>query len=648
MSDHLSDGIESDGEEVNNDARDQPEIQTVIHRRALMQSALATGAALLAGGAGTQTEAAEPAGGFVEIPQIAPDAADAQSIAYPAGYSADVVMQWGDPVLRGASKLDIDNQTAASQLQQFGYNNDFIAFMPLPRGSKNSDRGLLCVNHEYTNPELMFPGVTYKDHLTQLTDEQLRIEMAAHGHSVVEIRRTEKDGVRSWQPVPGSYFNRRISALNTQLRISGPAAGDKRMQTKDDSEGLNVTGMLNNCAGGVTPWGTVLSGEENFHYYFTGDTSKSPEAGAYRRYGIGGSANYAWDKIEPRFNVENEPNEPNRFGWVVEIDPFDPESKPVKRTALGRFRHEGGSVTLCPDNRVVVYMGDDQYFEYVYKFVSNGKYDPNNPKANRDLLDDGVLYVARFGDDGMVHWLPLIHGRGPLDKSNGFDSQADVLIETRRAASLLGATPMDRPEDVEDAPGGNVYVMLTKNSHRTPEMADAANPSPGNQHGQIIELVLPGPEGAREHAAISHRWEMFLRAGDWHAGQPGEYQKHHPTGWLSCPDNCAFDNQGRMWISTDGAPDAANFTDGLYMCELAGPRKALTRRFFSAPAGAEVCGPCFTPDSETVFVAVQHPGEGSDFSAPSTRWPNKADSNLPPMPAVVAINAKAGSKVGGA
>ncbi len=637
----------SDHEEVSNTNATQPEINTVIQRRAVLKSALVTGAALLAGGSGRTVTAAEAADEFVELPQISPDGPHAQSIAYPDGYTADVVLRWGDPVVRGAQKLDLQKQTAAAQSKQFGYNNDFIAFMPLPRGSQNSDRGLLCVNHEYTNPELMFPGVTYKERHEQMSLEQIRIEMAAHGHSVVEIRRTEKDGVRTWQPVTGSFFNRRITALETQFRIAGPAAGDKRMQTKADPQGLTVTGMVNNCAGGVTPWGTVLSGEENFHYYFTGDGSKSPEAGAYRRYNVGGDPQYAWDKIDPRFNIENEPNEPNRFGWVVEIDPYDPESKPVKRTALGRFRHEGGSVTLCPDNRVVVYMGDDQYFEYVYKFVSNGRYNPKDPAANRDLLDDGVLYVARFGEDGLVHWLPLVHGSGPLVKSNGFDSQADVLIETRRAASLLGATPMDRPEDVESAPGGNVYVMLTKNSHRTAAMADAANPEPENRHGQIIELIPPGPAGARDHTATVHRWEMFLRAGDWHPGQPGEYQKQHPQGWLSCPDNCAFDNQGRMWISTDGAPKAAHFTDGLYMCELAGPRKALTRRFFSAPTGAEVCGPCFTPDSETVFVAVQHPGEGSTFNSPATRWPNPASSNLPPQPAVVAINAKAGKKIGG-
>ncbi len=560
------------------------------------------------------------------------------------GHVAQVVIRWGDPVLPGAPAFDVANQTAAAQEQQFGYNNDFVAFMPLPRGARDAGHGLLCVNHEYTNAELMWPGLTRKDKVERLSREQAEVEMAAHGHSVLEIRRMA--GV--WRVVADSPYNRRITLRATEMAVSGPAAGSDRLKTAADPSGRNVIGTLGNCAGGVTPWGTVLIAEENFDTYFAGDASGTPEADNHARLGVDGRAYYAWWRFFDRFDVSKEPNEANRFGWVVEIDPYDPASVPVKRTALGRFKHEGATTALTPDGRVVVYSGDDEAFEYLYRFVSAGRFDPRDRAANRHLLDAGTLSVARFGEDGGLDWLPLVFGRGPLTPADGFQNQADVLIEARRAADLLGAPPMDRPEDVEVNPAnGRVYVMLTKNRGRGPERVDAANPRAGNAHGHVLELIPPGA-----HDADRFGWDVFLLAGD--PSRPEQGARYHPEtpvygSWLTCPDNCAFDAKGRLWISTDqGSAQRRNgVPDGMYAMDVDGPGRALPKFFYAVPRDAEMCGPAFTPDDTTLFVAVQHPGENreSTFDAPSTRWPD-FDPHMPPRPAVVAIMRTDGKPIG--
>ena len=568
------------------------------------------------------------------------------------GYTVRTLVRWGEPLHADAPAFNPLQQTAAAQEKQFGANNDYIAFMPLPRGSNSSTRGLLCVNNEYTLAPMMWPGYTPESYAKSVTREQCDTEMAAQGHSIVEI---EMRG-GTWAIKRDSPYNRRISARSTAMRISGPAAGHPRMITRADPAGREVIGTYGNCAGGTTPWGTVLTAEENFHYSFIGDASKGREAAAWKRLGVDGRGRNLWGRYFERFNLDKEPNEANRFGWIVEIDPYDPKSMPVKRTAMGRYNHECANTTVSHDGRVAVYSGDDKRMEYVYKFVTRDVFNAQKPQAHHDLLDNGTLYVARFDAAGKMRWLPLVFGQGPLTQANGFENQGDVLIETRRAADLLGATPMDRPEDVEVNPAtGRVYVVLTYNENRRPDQVDAANPRAANKHGHIIEVIPPMVNGKADHTATECAWEFFIRGGDpknpEHRARYGNAADSEgavsANGWIAAPDNVVFDPKGRIWIATDGQDDWAGFADSLYAAETSGPRRGITRNFFSCPRGAEVTGPAFTPDGKTLFLSVQHPGDekGSTFDKPSTRWPD-FNPNMPPRPAVVAITKTDGGEIG--
>lgn len=561
------------------------------------------------------------------------------------GYSADVLIRWGDKVTGDAPEFDVNNQTAAAQERQFGYNNDFMAYMPLPMGSDNSENGLLCISHEYTNPHLMWSVGEKKGSYDRIGKPQVDVEMAAHGHSIVEVRKTGG----KWRVVADSRYNRRFPATGTPIRVAGPAAGHDRLKTGADPAGTRVIGTINNCAGGTTPWGTVLIAEENFHNYFRGDPDKTAEARNFKRYGISPKGRWSWSKHHDRFDIEKEPNEANRFGWIVEIDPYDPASTPVKRTALGRFKHECATTVVTPDGRVSVYSGDDQRFDYLYRFVSDGKFDPADREANRDLLDKGTLYAARFEADGTMTWLPLVFGAGKLTPENGFNSQADVLIETRHAADLAGATPMDRPEDVDTNPvNGRTYVMCTNNTKRKADQLNAANTRAKNKHGHVIELIPPSVDGTPDHAAAAYRWEFFLLGGDPANPEDGAMYLADisANGWVSSPDNCTFDGKGRIWITTDGQPKSG-ISDSVYAADTEGPGRGLTRCFFNAPTGAEICGPTFTPDYRTLFLGIQHPGDddGSAFDNPSTRWPDFSEA-MPPRPSVVAVVKDDGGEIG--
>ncbi|MBB5515688.1 hypothetical protein FHS89_001700 [Rubricella aquisinus] len=575
------------------------------------------------------------------------------------GYNADVLLRWGDPITADAPEFDVMNQTAEAQLKQFGYNNDYVGFAPL---NAEGTRGLLCVNHEYTNEEVMFPGLGRQDRdgFKGMTKELVDIEMAAHGGTVVEIAQGA-DG--KWSVVRDGQYNRRITPLNTEMTFSGPAAGHDRMKTNDDPTGMSVIGTINNCAGGMTPWGTYLMAEENFHGYFWTDNvdaegkividETNPEAASYKRYGVPGRW-YAWGQHYDRFNIDKEPNMPNKYGWIVEVDPTDPTAKPVKHTALGRFRHEGAETTVASDGKLVIYSGDDNRFDYQYKYVSDGVV-TDDKAANSRLLSEGTLYVARFDADGTVEWLPLVHGNGPLNALNGFNDQGDVMIDTRMAADLLGATPMDRPEDAQPRGDGTAYIMLTNNTRRKPGDENAANPRADNAFGHIIEIKEEGGN----HSATRGTWDILVKCGDPAVAEVGA-QWHPETsenGWFGSPDNCAIDADGRLWISTDqgGNWGKTGKSDGLYSLETEGEKRGHSKLFFRCPVGGELCGPYFTDNAETLFLAVQHPGtdgtrdlvgfeRDSTFEDPATRWPD-FDPAMPPRPSVVVVTKQGGGKI---
>ncbi|WP_044548542.1 PhoX family protein [Mesorhizobium japonicum] len=570
------------------------------------------------------------------------------------GYDADVLLRWGDPLFADSPEFDPTKQSAEAQARQFGYNNDYVGYIAI---DGSAEHGLLVVNHEYTNPHLMFPGIVSivekdgkkKAEVAPLSKEQVDVEMAAHGGTIVEIR---KEGGK-WQVVRDGKRNRRITST-TEMALSGPVAGHDRVKTNADPSGTKVFGTFNNCAGGVTPWGTYVMAEENIHGYFSGELPEGhKEAANYKRLGIPEGA-YEWGAHYDRFNLAKEPNEPNRFGWIVEVDVNDPNSTPRKRTAMGRFKHEGAESIVAKDGRVVFYLGDDERFDYVYKFVTKGAFNANDHAANKDLLDEGTLHVAKFAEDGTVDWLPIVFGQGPLTAENGFGSQADVLIETRRAADLLGATKMDRPEDIQpNGVNGKVYVMLTNNSKRKADQVDAANPRAENAFGHIIEIT----ETNGDFTATKGKWEVLLKCGDPAVADVGATFSTATTanGWFGMPDNCAVDSAGRLWVATDGqGPKATGRTDGLWAVDTEGAARATSKLFFRVPIGAEMCGPLFAPDDQTAFVAVQHPGDGGEdwegFGRPSyyedlsTRWPD-FKPEMPVRPSVVAITKQGGGKI---
>ncbi|GAA2299623.1 PhoX family phosphatase [Nonomuraea roseoviolacea subsp. roseoviolacea] len=590
-------------------------------------------------------------GGDLRFSPVPPNKDDALRV--PDGYASAVVVRWGDPVLPDAPAFDFDHQSAEAQAKQFGYNCDYVTMFPMGR-----ERALLWVNHEYTNEALMFRG--YKDG-TAAPEEQIRIALAAHGGSVVEVERVR--GTGQWKLVTRGRrrYNRRITAL-TPMRFTGPAAGSDLLKTAADPAGARPVGMLNNCSGGTTPWGTVLTAEENFDQYFVnGDKVPAAQKPYIARYTIPSgiaSGNRRFDRVEERFDLAKHPNEVNRFGWVVEIDPFDPDAEPVKRTALGRFKHEAANTTLARDGRVVVYMGDDSRFEYVYKFVSKDRYIQGFDRHNRKLLDEGTLYVAKFtGDspaaeidgsgklpsdgafDGSGEWIPLVSG----DRSfvDGMTA-AEVLVYTRAAADKVGATKMDRPEDMERNPvNGAVYIALTNNSNRAPAQVDEANPRPSNKHGHVLELV----ERRDDAASTTFAWSLVLVCGDpndastYFAG----YDKTKVSP-ISCPDNVAFDRDGNLWIATDG--NALGTNDGLFVTPVRGRERGHVRQFLTVPIGAETCGPMVTSDQRSVFVAVQHPGEvdGATPDSPVSHWPDGEGGQ--PRPSVAVAWHAEGKKIG--
>lgn len=611
-----------------------------------LAAATPTGAAVAAPGGG-----ASGAPGGLPFDAISPVPKIVDDFNVPEGYTWAPIIRWGDPLFSSVPALDFDNQTPEAQAGQFGYNCDYLDII----ADRSGRTGVLVNNHEYVNPGIMFPATSDTAEL----DRRAVIYKAAHGFSVVELRRSKLG--QPWRYLVDGRRNRRITA-DTVFELTGPAAGTDLVKTAEDGEGRWVKGTLGNCAGGTTPWGTALSGEENFDGYF----AWAADTAGQKRYRATPSAKstYTFERIDPRFDAHDAGfvNEPNRFGWIVEIDPEDPASTPRKHTAMGRFKHEGANVIIAEDGRAVAYMGDDQTNDYLYKFVSKGTFDPGRtPVARRNnlgLLSEGDLYVAKFTGnspaaeitgtgalpadglfDGTGQWIPLTQdGESVI---SGMSTE-EVLVFTRLAADTVGATKMDRPEDVQPNPKtGKVYVALTNNSSRSLATIDEANPVTGNRNGHIIELTETAGQ-----SGTAFGWSILLLCGDpavdqntYFAGFPKEL-----VSPISCPDNVAFDSEGNLWISTDGAPSKIGFNDGLFKVPLEGPDRGRVQQFLSVPRDAETCGPVIHDQEGMVFVAVQHPGEEGTVGAPTSYFPDYVPSHRPdtglvaaPRPSVVQV-----------
>ncbi|MCZ4555836.1 PhoX family phosphatase [Rhodococcus maanshanensis] len=645
-------------------------VRAAMSRRGLLKSgavavlAVGAGGALVAcsddsgsGSAGGSTTAAAGGGaapGGTAFTAVAPNTEDA--VVVPEGYEQAVVIRWGDPVLPGAPAFDFANQTPQAQEMQFGFNNDFAGLLPV-EGQPNTY--LLVVNHEYTTEPFMFTGYDPANPTLQ----QFQTAIAAHGLSVVQVKGEAGTGRLTPEFGPN---NRRITA-NSEFLVTGPAAGSDLLKTTADPTGTRVTGTLNNCSGGVTPWGTVLSGEENFNQYFANaDQVTDPTVAArLKRYGIeGGASERKWERFDPRFDLVQEPNEANRFGYVVEVNPWDPASTPIKHTAMGRFKHEAATIYVTDDGTVVAYSGDDERFDYMYKFVSARKMMPGNGQSsmrhNLTILDAGTLYVAKLtGDEpdqidgsgklpssgrfaGKGEWIPLLRTGedGKAESLVDGMSAEEVAVFTRIAGDKVGATKMDRPEDFEPNPKtGKVYVALTNNTKRGEEgkpAADEPNPRNNNKNGQVLEIE-------DEHAGTGFTWNLLLVCGDPAAADTyfGGFDKTQVSP-ISCPDNLAFDPHGNLWISTDG--NALKSNDGLFSVVLDGDRRGETKQFLTVPKGGETCGPII--GESRVVVCVQHPGEldGASADKPASHWPDGGDSQ--PRPSVVAAWKSGGGRVG--
>ncbi|AZE26298.1 Putative phosphatase [Pseudomonas chlororaphis subsp. aureofaciens] len=543
-------------------------------------------------------------------------AATSDTITLPPGYKSSVLISWGQPLQKNGPAFDPSgNGTAAAQEVQFGDNNDGMSLFAFP---DDKNRALMAINNEYTNYRYLYPHGGMPQ-----SAEDVRKALASEGVSVIEVQRRRGQ----WQFVQGSRYNRRIHG-NAPIRLSGPAAGHALMKTSADKSGRKVLGTFQNCANGKTPWGTYLTCEENFTDCFGSSNAQQTFDAAQKRYGASASSrDINWHQFDPRFDLAKNPNELNRHGWVVEIDPFDPQSKPIKRTALGRFKHENAALAETRDGRAVVYMGDDERGEFIYKFVSRDRINHRNPKANRDLLDHGTLYVAIFdnGDGNPDHpkgkgrWVELSHGKNGIDASSGFADQAEVLIHARLAASAVKATRMDRPEWIVVSPkDGQVYCTLTNNSKRGEDGQPVGGPNPRekNVYGQILRWQT----GRGDHGSMDFTWDLFVVAGNpaVHAGQPkGGSSNITPQNMFNSPDGLGFDKAGRLWILTDGdssnAGDFAGMGNNQMLC--ADPDTGEIRRFMVGPVGCEVTGITFSPDQRSLFVGIQHPGEngGSTF-----------------------------------
>ena len=599
-------------------------VESALSRRGFLGGVLATGSFAALGGA-LVPQAARAATSRFAYDAIGVSTAD--DITVPAGYKADVVVRWGDPLFSDAPEFDHATRgTSASQKRAFGDNNDGMDVF------SHDDKMILVANNEYTNRAIL----SVSGESTLVDADEIAKGMMAHGVSVMEI--AEIDG--AWQVVKDSPYNRRITP-QTDMALTGPAAGHDLMKTAADATGSTSKGTWNNCGNGVTPWGTYLACEENFNGYFSAEDEAHEVSAELQRYGVSSKDwGYSWAKIDGRFDVAKNPNEPNRAGYVVEIDPTDPTATPRKLTALGRFKHENAEVVVNNDGRVVVYMGDDERGEFMYRFVSEGVYAPG--ADTNELLEKGTLSVAKFYDNGTGEWLDL------TPETTGMSSAAEICIHSRQAGSAVGATTMDRPEWITANPNkAEIYCALTNNKNRglktnaggdlTP--VGGPNPREGNKYGQIVRWW---PENA-DHTASGFTWDLYVLAGNptVHDDDRGGSDNVTADNMFNSPDGIKFDSNGLLWIQTDGNYGNAEDFEGHGNNQmLAGdPATGEIRRFLVGPNECEVTGLTWSPDRRTMFVGIQHPGERGN-----SHWPEGGAAV--PRSAIIAVTREDGGLVG--
>jgi hypothetical protein len=552
----------------------------------------------------TPVTLADAAASDAKMPLISPD------------YEYQALIPWGDPLEPSGPAYVQRGNTSAEQTRQIGIGHDGMWFFPLKedmeprlRRAKINQRGLLVINHEFgTNPHVY--GKDFPESL-----EDVRLSQHAHGVSVVRI----EDINDTWQTVE-SNLSRRIH-VNTPVEFAGPAAGSDLLATPNGNVPL---GTVNNCGNGTTPWGTYLTCEENFNGYFGANNVETTWVPTVEQDRYGFSENgfgYGWHVFDKRFDLSDPDykNEENRFGWMVEIDPYEPTKKPMKRTAMGRFKHEGSCYREADDGRIAFYMGDDQRFDYIYKYLS--------ARPWRDMvaegvspLDEGTLFVAQFQEGGVGEWLPLTP-----DNPNivSYSTLEEILVYARIAADEAGATPMNRPEWTATAPDGTIYVTLTNNSQLTAETANVANPLETSSDGHIIRFK------DNDVNNTSFQWEIFLVSANTHGTEES----------FSDPDGIAVDNRGRVFILTDGGQK-----DGLQdQMAVADALTGEVKRLFMGVNGDEITGFAHTPDRKTVFINIQHPGNG-DPSA--TNFPAEPDGVTIPRDSTIVIRRKDRGRVG--
>jgi len=602
-------------------------LEIAMSRRDLLKGVFAYGSvAALGGGATFFSNDATAAPNRFAFDAVAANTLD--DITVPQGFNAEVLVRWGDPLWSNGAEFDHNTRgTAESQLSAFGDNIDGMEVYA------HQHKHLLVVNNEYTNRKIIWGN---RAEGKSETDDDIIKGKMAHGLTVVEI---EQQG-DSWSIVKDSPYNRRVTP-DTEMELTGPAAGHDLVKTAADPSGTKVWGTWNNCGNGSTPWGTYLACEENFNGYFAATDEKHKVSAELKRYGVSASDwGYGWSKVDDRFNVEMNPNEPNRAGYVVELDPRDPNSTPKKRSALGRFKHENAEVVVNKDGRIVVYMGDDERGEFLYRYVSNGVYAPG--LETDSLLDDGKLYAAKFYDTGAGEWLEL------SPESTGMASMAEVCIHTRIAASAVGATTMDRPEWVASNPKtAEVYCALTNNKNRgvkpnaggdlTP--AGGPNPRDKNLYGQIVRWR---PNGS-DHTSNGFAWDLYALAGNptVHSDMNAGSENINEDNMFNSPDGIKFDSNGILWIQTDGNySNAEGFAGHGNNQMLAGdPVTGEIRRFLVGPNECEITGLTWSADKRTMFVGVQHPGERGN-----SHWPEAGDAVA--RSAVIAVRRDDGGQIG--